>query len=113
MRIPENKMRRMMAYSWPGNIRELRNVMERASLFVQGDEVRPGDLLVHGDLPPPSGRTPMEGEQDQEILPLHEVNRRHILRTLKVCGGNKSQTSRKLGISLSTLKRKLKEMDEV
>jgi DNA-binding NtrC family response regulator len=112
MTIPESQMRRMIGYSWPGNIRELRNVMERASLFVQGDEVRPADLLIHGGFQTQSASVQQEGNEEGEILPLDELNRRHILWALKACGGNKSQTARRLGISLSTLKRKLKEIHE-
>jgi DNA-binding NtrC family response regulator len=45
-----------------------------------------------------------------DILPLEEVKRRHVLSALRACSDNKSLTARSLGISLSTLKRKLKEM---
>jgi DNA-binding NtrC family response regulator len=47
----------------------------------------------------------------REIIPLEEVKRQHILSALRACSGNKSLTARSLGVSLSTLKRKLREMN--
>lgn len=111
VKIPESHIERMMAYPWPGNVRELRNVIERASLLLRGDEIRPADLLLHGAL---NQCFPTDKERvraGQEIPSLGEVKRRHILSALKACSGNKSLTARNLGVSLSTLKRNLKEMN--
>jgi DNA-binding NtrC family response regulator len=108
--IPDNHMKKLMRYPWPGNVRELRNVIERAALLLQGDEIKPAELLLQSSLSPPlaaSGRVSMN---INEILPLEEMKRRHILSALRACSDNKSLTARSLGISLSTLKRKLKEM---
>jgi two-component system response regulator HydG len=103
-------MERMMAYPWPGNVRELRNVIERASLLLRGDEITPANLLLHGTLNQnfPADETT---RADQEIPSLEEMKRRHILSALEACSGNKSLTARNLDISLSTLKRNLKEMN--
>ena len=111
VKIPESHIERMMAYPWPGNVRELRNVIERASLLLRGDEIRPADLLLHGVL---NQCFPADKERvraGQEIPSLGEVKRRHIFSALKACSGNKSLTARNLGVSLSTLKRNLKEMN--
>lgn len=111
VKIPESHIERMMAYPWPGNVRELRNVIERASLLLRGDEIRPADLLLHGAL---NQCFPADKERvraGQEIPSLGEVKRRHIFSALKACSGNKSLTARNLGVSLSTLKRNLKEMN--
>ena len=110
VKIPESHMERLMSYPWPGNVRELRNVIERASLLLRGDEIRAADLLLHGGLNqcfPANKETARAG---QEIPSLEEVKRHHILSVLKACSGNKSLTARNLGVSLSTLKRNLKEM---
>ena len=109
VRIPPDHMERLTRYPWPGNVRELRNVIERASLLLRGDEIRPADLL--GGPPPGPAQSITEAPSAGAILSLRDVERRHILRTLEACSGNKSLTARTLGISLSTLKRKLKEME--
>ena len=109
--IPDSHMERMMEYSWPGNVRELRNVMERASILVQGDKIRPADLLLQDNLKPSFVKKESKLFNAKDIIPLEVVQRNHIISALNTCSGNKSLTSRCLGISLSTLKRKLKEMN--
>ena len=111
VRIPEKHLERMMEYPWPGNIRELRNVIERASLLLQGDVIKPANLLFAADpdVSPPSKRHRVS--EIQGIVPLQELGRQQIATALKACSGNKSLTARTLGISLSTLKRKLADMD--
>jgi DNA-binding NtrC family response regulator len=110
VRIPDNHMKRMMKYAWPGNVRELRNVIERATLLLQGDEIKPADLLLQNSLGPTIEETSPKPKSLHEIIPLEELKRRHIIAALKACSDNKSLTARTLGISLSTLKRKLREM---
>lgn len=110
VRIPEDHLERMMRYPWPGNVRELRNVIERASLLLQGDVLRPAGLLLQSNVHmvlPPSRKRALNA---QEVISLEEVKRNYIASTLSACSGNKSQTARNLGISLSTLKRSLREM---
>ena len=111
VRIPDSHIRKMMKYPWPGNVRELRNVIERAALLLQGDEIRPADLLLQGSLSSPLEKSSQEPMDIHEIIPLEEIKRRHILSALRACSGNKSLTARSLGVSLSTLKRKLREMN--
>jgi DNA-binding NtrC family response regulator len=108
--FPESHMERMMEYSWPGNVRELRNVMERASILLHGNEIRPADLLLQDNAKPPLMDMEPKPLNNRQILSLEELNRNHIISALTACAGNKSLTARCLGISLSTLKRKLKEM---
>lgn len=111
----------MKAYSWPGNIRELKNILERAVIFQEGDVIRPSMLLQHGQSYPmkriPACSTaashvnvtkPTEENGTQPVIPLADVERQHIYNALKVFHGNLSQTAKMLEISLSTLKRKLK-----
>jgi DNA-binding NtrC family response regulator len=111
VRIPEDHLRRMLEYPWPGNVRELRNVIERACLLRQGDELKPADILVGGPSYIDSHLEVPSADPEQSILPLEEVTSRHIQSALKACGGNKSRAARVLGISLSTLKRKLKQLE--
>jgi DNA-binding NtrC family response regulator len=100
----------MMEYPWPGNIRELRNIIERASLLLQGDVMEPANLLFAADPDLPQSSKHERPADTRGILPLQELSRQQIMLALKACSGNKSLTARTLGISLSTLKRKLAEM---
>jgi DNA-binding NtrC family response regulator len=90
-------------------VRELRNVIERASLLLKGDILRPVNLLVGSE----SDNPWVEGKpyEMKAIVPLQELKRQQILTALKACAGNKSRTARTLGISLSTLKRTLAEIN--
>jgi DNA-binding NtrC family response regulator len=102
--ISEDAMRRLIAYDWPGNVRELENAIERAVALGSGPIVHVGDLPSNLQYPT-SERVP---EKD-EILPLEELERRAILRTLRETGGDKLSTARMLGIGKTTLYRKLKQ----
>jgi DNA-binding NtrC family response regulator len=107
--ILDDDMKRMIDYPWPGNVRELRNIVERASLLLRGDVLRPASLLANSD----HDNTWIERKHYEatEIVPLQELRRQQILTALKACSGNKSLTARTLGISLSTLKRTLAEIN--
>jgi transcriptional regulator with PAS, ATPase and Fis domain len=90
-------------YAWPGNIRELRNVIERVLLLsASADEIQPGHL-------PPEivGRNGDMSPGLEVELPLEEVERRHIARVLAHHAGNRSRAARTLGISRATLYEKL------
>jgi len=102
--ISEDAMRRLIAYDWPGNVRELENAIERAVALGSGPILHVGDLPSNLQYPT-SERAP---ERD-EILPLEELERRAILRTLRETGGDKLSAARMLGIGKTTLYRKLKQ----
>lgn len=96
---------RLAAYGWPGNVRELRNLLERAVILEPEGPLAPSRLLV-GSAPSGSEASGPAGP----VLSLEEVERRHLELTLRQLGFNLSQTARALGISLSTLKRKVREL---
>ncbi len=102
--ISEDAMRRLIAYDWPGNVRELENAIERAVALGSGPIVHVGDLPSSLQYPT-SERVP---EKD-ELLPLEELERRAILRTLRQTNGDKLAAARILGIGKTTLYRKLKQ----
>jgi len=102
--ISEDAMRRLIAYDWPGNVRELENAIERAVALGSGPILHVADLPSNLQYPT-SERAP---EKD-EILPLEEMERRAILRTLRETGGDKLSAARMLGIGKTTLYRKLKQ----
>ena len=102
--ISEGAMRRLIAYDWPGNVRELENAIERAVALGSGPILHVGDLPSNLQYPT-TERVP---EKD-ELLPLEELERRAILRTLRQTSGDKLAAARILGIGKTTLYRKLKQ----
>jgi two-component system response regulator HydG len=102
--ISDDAMRRLIAYDWPGNVRELENAIERALAMGSGPIVHVGDLP--SNLHFPSSERPPERD---ELLPMEELERRAILRTLRETGGDKLAAARMLGIGKTTLYRKLKQ----
>jgi DNA-binding NtrC family response regulator len=102
--ISEDAMARLIAYDWPGNIRELENAIERAVALGSGPILHVGDL--------PSNLQYGTGERmprNDELLPLDELERRAILRALRESAGDKLAAARLLGIGKTTLYRKLKQ----
>jgi two-component system response regulator HydG len=104
--ISEDAMRRIMAYDWPGNIRELENAIERAMALGSGP------ILHVGDLPSNLQFTSMEKMPDSdELVPLEALERRAIFRALRETAGDKLAAARLLGIGKTTLYRKLKQYE--
>jgi DNA-binding NtrC family response regulator len=104
--ISAEAMARLMAYDWPGNVRELENAIERALALGSGPILHVGDL--------PSNLQFGTGErlpENDEFLPLEELERRAILRALRDAGGDKLAAARLLGIGKTTLYRKLKQYE--
>jgi two-component system response regulator HydG len=104
--ISEDAMRRLMAYDWPGNVRELENAVERAVALGSGPILHVGDLPSNLQYPS-TERLP----ENDEIVPLEELERRAILRALRETGGDKLAAARLLGIGKTTLYRKLKQYE--
>jgi len=92
----------LLAHEWPGNIRELKNVMERAALLAP-DETIGLEELPDGILRGGRTRKP-DGVGD---LSLDAVERDHIAKVLRLCEGSRSQAARLLGIHRSTLLQKI------
>jgi DNA-binding NtrC family response regulator len=95
-------LKALTSHSWPGNARELRNVIERTVLLHSGGEISPTDLGLQVSTLSPS-------PDDQPVVTLAELEREHILRVYRQTGGNKTRTADLLGINRLTLRRKLKE----
>jgi len=105
-KISEDAMSRLMAWDWPGNVRELENAIERAIALGSRAILHIGDLS--SNLHHSSGeRLP----QNDEVLPLEELERRAILGAIREAGGDKLIAARLLGIGKTTLYRKLKQYE--
>jgi DNA-binding NtrC family response regulator len=88
-------------HSWPGNIRELRNVVIRSAILILGDEIRPEDL-------------PFEHAREREekgVGSIENMERKMIFEALDAANGHQQRAAAKLGISRRTLSRKLKIYD--
>jgi DNA-binding NtrC family response regulator len=94
----------LQAYNWPGNIRELQNVIERSVILAEGNEI--GSEHFPKDLIEPRVSVSSILEDNPT---LDELEKRYILETIRVTGNNKVLTCERLGISTTTLWRKLKE----
>ncbi len=93
---------RLAALPWPGNVREMRNALERALLGARGAAV-----LEAGHLAAEATAAPAENGRTAP-LSLEEVERRHIERTLRRHGGNRTRAAEELGISRATLINKIR-----
>jgi Nif-specific regulatory protein len=98
--------KRLLGYSWPGNIRELRNVIERAVVLNTKNLVDESDLVLS---PTGDDGGPVAAEAPFDQISLAELERLHIERVLRHTEGNKSRAAAILGIERSTLDRKLKK----
>jgi DNA-binding NtrC family response regulator len=109
--VSAEAMEVLQRYHWPGNVRELRNALERAAVLCRGEEIRPEDLHLCEDPIPTKtlkAKASTPTSNLASIEQLREMERKMILETLARNQNNKSETARELGISISTLKRKLK-----
>lgn len=106
--ISSTAAEKLLAYPWPGNIRELQNCIERAVAVARLAELSPDDL-------PEKIRDYRRShllvvtEDPSELLPMDEVERRYILRVLELVGGNKTQAAQILGFDRKTLYRKIEK----
>lgn len=88
----------LMAYPWPGNVRQLRNVIDSAVVLAEGPEIKPADLGLH---------EPAAGELDS--LKLEYWEKRLINEALERAGGNVPEAANLLGIGRATLYRKIEQ----
>ena len=106
--ISEEAILLMNSYRWPGNIREMESVCERAVLLAQGNEIRAKDIQFQGGME-------LRGSGEGAGLiwkpgkTLDEIERNVILEALKHFSGNRTHTAKALGISIRTLRNKLAE----
>ena len=102
--VSPGAMEVLAGYDFPGNIRELRNVLERGLILADGDMIQAGHLLLAGKT---LDTTPVTEPQAEEIVSLEEMERRYLIRSLERLEGDKDALARRLGISRRTINRKL------
>jgi DNA-binding NtrC family response regulator len=105
--ISEQAMRILQDHDYPGNVRELENIIRRAVVLCRGNQITPDDL--------PATLAPLEdvAAPERETLPLKEAmrkwERKLILEGLKSTGGNRKETAKRLGINRTTLYNKMRD----
>jgi DNA-binding NtrC family response regulator len=103
----QDALERLMAYEWPGNIRELRNLVERLQILHEGPEVRAADLPPELSRARPAAAA--GGEPDPVLVALAEIERRHVERVLHATGWNKARAARVLDVDVKTLSKKIRD----
>jgi len=113
----------LMNYDWPGNVRELQNLMERAVLLAGQGPIKPQHFLMGDEEWEPEDLTAVDADQQavsqtappstpdeaMSVMPLHEMEKRLILKSLEETTGNRTRAAEMLGISVRTLRNKLNE----
>lgn len=115
---------RLDEHAWPGNIRELNNVLERGLILSSGGPIGAGHIMLDDEVPGPADMAPSlyaapapagvvrGGAGAAPVQPqrsLREVERTAILSILRECNGNRTHASERLGISLRTLRNRIRE----
>jgi DNA-binding NtrC family response regulator len=99
--IPDNIMKKICSYHWPGNIRQLQNVMENAVVLADENALRFSDFLLNKEMPPSGSLSQTKNYYEHEKV--------LILSVLQRTNRNLSQAAQELGLARSTLYRKIKK----
>ncbi|MDQ7968770.1 MAG: helix-turn-helix domain-containing protein, partial [Oxalicibacterium faecigallinarum] len=105
----------LVRFPWPGNIRQLQNIVERLVLLAERQEIEAADVRAVLQ----SERTadtmlagmPVDAPQTRSIRPVREDERANIVEALEECGGNKSRTAQRLGLTLRQLNYRIKVLE--
>jgi two-component system response regulator AtoC len=130
LRLGDAALKKLCAYDFPGNVRELENILERALIFCEGAEITPADIDIHEK--PEAGRgahfpevsphtaaesaappsAPSEQSSDSATPPavqtLEAIEKAAILAAIARCGGNRTKAADELGITRKTIQNKMK-----
>jgi two-component system response regulator PilR (NtrC family) len=104
--VSDSVMRMFMSSDWKGNIREMQNVIERAVIFAEDDVIEPSDIGPMG-----SGAVAWNRDNDNLQNSVRAYEREQIRRVLQKFDWDKAETAKALGVGLSSLYRKIDELD--
>lgn len=118
--IPEispDAIAKLCAFDWPGNIRQLRNVIESCVVLLQGDTITADDIRLPASQTADTGEgvadiSVQENEEKNSAKAMKDVEWELIEKTLAECGGNRSKAAEILGISRRTIQRRLQEHEK-
>ena len=105
-KIPEETLKLLSGYRWPGNVRQLENAVERAFALGEKPEIAPHDLP-----PEVRGETPAQTAAQAEPVTFKEAEKAAVERAMAAAGDNKSEAARLLGVPRNRLYRLLKQFD--
>jgi transcriptional regulator with PAS, ATPase and Fis domain len=108
--ISEHAMELLLNYDYPGNVRELENILEHALIICQEKQIEPHHLPIHIQDRIRTGQTE-NLRSPRAISPKHEMEAMQIIQVLKLHQGNRTKSARELGIDRTTLWRKMKRFD--
>ncbi|MFN4342739.1 MAG: sigma-54-dependent transcriptional regulator [Azonexus sp.] len=114
MRLSPAAEAQLRAHTWPGNIRELENVIQRALIMASGQVIEPEALTLsprsaEAASPSSAAENPAPPEAEKRADNMKDLEREHILRTLAEVGGSRKKAIERLGISERTLRYKLQQ----
>jgi len=108
MPVAEDTLSMLMSYEYPGNVRELKSIIQSSLNLAQGQSITPEFLPSYLQLKKPDKKTDPE-PADGPIISMAEVEKQHILSVYRQLNENKAKTAKALGIGLNTLRRKLEQ----
>lgn len=106
VKVSSQALNALRAYDWPGNIRQLENVLERSAAFCDDDTIAERDL-------PREVRSQNSNEEELSLpqiggIPLSRLEKEALIQTLRICNGNKAESARRLGITEKSVYNKMK-----
>jgi DNA-binding NtrC family response regulator len=107
--VAEEVFGALRAHPWPGNVRQLRNAMERAVVMSEGEVLLPQHLPADILHPPATHAAAGTDPAEMPLVTLEEMERRMIRRALAETGSNLTMAAERLGIHRNTLRRKIAE----
>ncbi len=108
--VSEDALKILVDYDWPGNVRQLESVVERALLLGEGDAIVPADLPPAVRAGITGARSPLGIEIPDTGIDLEGLERGLILKALEKADGNQTRAARLLGLSRRTLQYRLEKM---
>jgi DNA-binding NtrC family response regulator len=105
--ISKSATKKLLQYDWPGNVRQLENLIERASAFCEDNQIDADDLVGNIDSPSNSDTT----DNSLAGKTLAEIEKIAISQTLDLCNGNKAESARTLGISEKSIYNKMNRLN--